>query len=149
MIEWILPLEIQSPNIKEHWSETSSRNKRNLVLIKQAFSEENEKPEAPCSVSLQRLYNPSIHQKRMDDDRYIISVAGIRDAIADLIIPGLAPGQADNINRGIKFEYDQLTCRLQRKIGYHTKRKKVFAVKLTHIRIIIITQEEIEDHLNE
>lgn len=127
MIEWILPLEIQSPNIKEHWSKTYARNNRNKRILRYQWQLLDEKPNPPCSISIQRLYTPSLKGKRWDDDNMITGMKGIRDILADLLIPGKAPGQADNIEHGIKFEYDQLTAR---KKG---------------VRIIIMTQEEIED----
>lgn len=147
MIEWILPLEIQSPNIKEHWSKIYARNNRNKDRLQTVWSSIKYKPTPPCTVSLQRLYNPSIHQKLWDEDNYSSALKGIRDIIADFLVPGKAPGQADNLKHGIKFQYDQLTCRKTQTITYIKQGKKLIAVKLTHLRVVIITQEEIEEHL--
>lgn len=88
---------------------------------------EDDKPLPPCTVTIQRLYNPSKLQKLWDDDNWIAGCKGIRDTISSLLIPGLAPGRADDVGKGITFFYDQLTA---------TKKG---------IRIVIMTQEEIED----
>lgn len=70
---------------------------------------EDIKPSPPCVITIQRLYNPSKSQKRWDDDNWIAGCKGIRDIISSLLVPDLAPGQADDPKYGLKFEYDQLT----------------------------------------
>jgi hypothetical protein len=129
MIEWILPLEIQSPNVREHWSKGFARNKRNKERIAKAWALEPHKPSSPCTISIQRLYNPSKCEKRMDDDNMVFAMKGVRDCLADLIIPGHPPGQADNLKLGITFQYEQLTA----------TRKG--------IRIVIMEQEEINESI--
>lgn len=127
MIEWILPLEIQSPNIREHWAKTYARNKRNKTKLAAQFALEPHKPQIPCVVSLERLYNPSKHERRMDAEENLrMAFKGVKDTIADLILPGMAPGQADE-GHGISWQYDQITA----------TRKGV--------RIIIVSQDEIDE----
>lgn len=127
MIEWILPLEIVSPNKNQHWTKRHSLNKKNANIISHKWLLEDERPTPPCFVTLQRLYNPKRLQKLWDDDNWIGGCKGIRDTIAALLVPGLAPGRADDAGKGIKFFYEQLTA--------NTK----------GVRIIIMTQDEIDD----
>jgi len=130
MIEWILQLEIQSPNVKEHWGKIHARNKKNRRLITYEWMMIDHKPIAPCTVQLQRLYNPSKKQKPYDvEENLRMAFKGIKDIIADILIPGMAPGQADE-GHGIAWKYDQLTA------------------MRSGVRIIIMTQEEIEEEKN-
>jgi hypothetical protein len=126
MIEWILPLQIQSPNIREHWTKGYKRNNDNKRILAAHWALESHKPTVPCVVSFHRLYNPSLHQKRMDAEENLrMAFKGIKDTIADLLIPGMAPGQADE-GHGITWHYDQVTA---------TKKG---------VRIIIQSQDEYE-----
>ncbi len=110
VIIWILNLEVMSPNRSSHWGTRSKNNKRNKQLLCANWALEGHKPQPPCEVTIQRLYNPSKYEKRWDDDNWISGCKGIKDAIADLIVPGLAPGQADHPKYKISFQYDQLTA---------------------------------------
>lgn len=44
--------------------------------------------------------------RSLDDDNLCSAFKWARDCIADLIVPGLAPGRADN-TKGLTFSYDQ------------------------------------------
>ena len=55
----------------------------------------------PCHIKLTR-----IGKRYLDSDNLPMSMKYIRDAIADQIFPGLAPGQADNDER-LSWEYNQ------------------------------------------
>lgn len=109
MVEWVLNVNVLSPNQPKHWSVSHSNNSKNRRILNKQWLCESEKPSVPCTVTIQRLYNPSKRQKRWDEDNWISGCKGLRDIIADLLVPGLAPGQADNPKYGIKFHYDQLT----------------------------------------
>lgn len=110
MLIWVLNLEISSPNRSKHWGTKSKINNRNKAILARQWALEAKKPQAPCTIVIQRLYNPSKFQKRWDDDNWIMGCKNVRDVIASLIMPGLAPGQADNPKYKIAFEYDQLTA---------------------------------------
>lgn len=102
MIDWTLPLDLVSPNIKEHWRETCRRNKKNNWTIRVKFLKE---PPGilylPCIVTITRLA-----PRALDEDNFIYACKGIKDSIADLLIPGLAPGRADG-SKDIQWVYKQ------------------------------------------
>lgn len=54
----------------------------------------------PCNVRLTRI------GRRLDDDNLRGALKYIRDAIAELLVPGLAIGRADDDER-INWEYNQ------------------------------------------
>lgn len=110
MIIWTLNLDVISPNKSLHWTARSKINKSNKGILAKQWAIEPHKPQPPCIVSIQRLYNPSKHEKRWDDDNWIAGCKGIRDCLAAFLMPGLAPGQADSPKYKISFEYNQLTA---------------------------------------
>lgn len=65
---------------------------------------QSEKPDIPlpCHIKLTR-----VAKRYLDCDNLPVSMKYIRDAIADQIFPGLAPGQADNDKR-LSWQYDQI-----------------------------------------
>lgn len=105
--QWIANLDVTSPNRTGHWIRKYRRNKRNAAILKKLWLIESNRPTAPCLVHLKRLYNPSLCGKPMDEDNYIAGCKGIRDVLAALIVPGLAPGQADSVKYGLLFTYEQ------------------------------------------
>ena len=109
MIDWMLPLDIVSLNTKSHWSKDYARNRSNRRLIEYKWNIEQPNILPPCVVRLERHYSTPKRQKRLDDDNYIGSLAikGIRDSIAGILVPKLAPGRADHAKYGIKFYYAQ------------------------------------------
>lgn len=105
MIDWTLPLDLVSPNIKEHWRETWRRNKKNHWQLKIAYINVSKLVQLPCIVTITRLA-----PRLWNDDNFIFGCKGIRDSIADLIIPGLAPGRADD-SEDIQWIYKQEKCK--------------------------------------
>lgn len=112
-------LQVHSPN-KRFWkispavqagiyAEINRKNKALFYLSVMEYRQNHPKMliAAPCDVTITRLYNPSRKQKQWDIDNWIASCKPIRDMVADMIIPGLEPGQADSTSRGIHFYYDQ------------------------------------------
>jgi hypothetical protein len=81
-----------SPNRKKHHMTLHSYHKKHKesiwFLLK---SQENDKPKLPAHVTMTRY-----SKKRFDSDNYITACKHIRDTIADFLIPGKAPGQADS-----------------------------------------------------
>jgi hypothetical protein len=55
----------------------------------------------PVDIKLTR-----VGKRTMDYDNLVTSLKSARDAVADLLVPGLKPGRADN-NPGLKFFYFQ------------------------------------------
>jgi hypothetical protein len=110
MIIWVLNLNITSPNRSQHWGSRSRINNKNKAILAKQWATEPHKIRPPCTVIIQRLYNPSKFHKRWDDDNWIMGCKGIRDTLASFLMPGLAPGQADHPKYNISFQYDQLTA---------------------------------------
>ncbi len=98
-----VPIRIYSEaNIHQHWSKRYKRNKaqgRVLVACWQTSELQDTKP--PITIRLTR-----IAPRSLDEDNLLFCLKGIRDIIASLILPNLAPGQADD-GHGITFEYGQ------------------------------------------
>lgn len=107
MIQWVLPLDIITPNTSEHWSKQYARNKKNKLLMAAKWSFLKEKPKPPLYIILERLYDPSKRQKLYDLDNIVGAFKGVQDSIADLIIPGLLPGRADAPSLGLQWQYTQ------------------------------------------
>lgn len=101
LAEITVPLTIYSPNRKEHWAKTYNRHKKYNLLIRSMWNNLKVSPTIPCHVKLTR-----ISQRKFDYDNLVIGFKGIRDIVADLLIPGKAPGQADS-NPNITWEYTQ------------------------------------------
>lgn len=101
-ITWLLPIKtISESNSTEHWSKKHKRHKKQQKAIWWQFVSTKPQISLPCTVYLIRL-----GKKLLDDDNLAISFKWIRDAIADNLIPGLAPGQADSDPR-ITWQYKQ------------------------------------------
>jgi len=108
MLEWDIPLEIVSPNVQEHWTKKHKRNKRNKRLIMSFWLTRRESPQPPCEILIERKISGK--SKAYDEDNLIAGCKFIRDCISDLLIPGLAPGQADSDKR-LTWQYKQVTAK--------------------------------------
>jgi hypothetical protein len=101
MIKIKVPIRTKSPNKKEHWTKTHKQNNILKILIKSEFNKLKTKPSPPCTVTLTR-----IAPRQLDYDNLVSSFKGLRDIIADQLIPNLPPGQADGDIR-LKWAYTQ------------------------------------------
>lgn len=102
MLEKTLPLQIQSPNVMEHWTKRYKRNEFNHRLIRDSlFSPGLPMPALPCKIVLERKGT-----RNFDNDNYIFSCKGIKDSLASMIL-GLKRGRDDD-NAGITWEYRQV-----------------------------------------
>lgn len=92
---------VSEGNNTDHW--TKKRKRRILIssLIKIYWKNSKTSVKIPCIVKMTR-----ISPRRLDDDNLRAALKSARDTIANLIIPGKAPGQADNDSR-IEWQYDQ------------------------------------------
>lgn len=92
-------------NKTDHWAVKHARNqkrKQYLYAYGQCMKASIFEVELPCKVMLTRIA-PRI----LNDDNWITSAKFFRDFIADLLIPGLAPGRADDDLTKIQWEYAQ------------------------------------------
>ena len=96
-----IPLRlISESNNSDHWTKKHKRKKIQSFLIRNFLKDVV--ISTPVTIKLIR------QGKRLLDEDNLIGGAmkHPKDVIADIIIPGLAPGQADGDNR-IKWEYGQ------------------------------------------
>lgn len=102
MIDWTLPIPtVSEANVSEHWSRRHKRHKAQELIIKGRWNRERPALTLPVVVKLTR-----IGVRELDDDNLRIALKHVRDVIADLIRPGLPPGQADGSSL-IKWDYAQ------------------------------------------
>ena len=90
-------------NSSEHWTRKRSRSTNQKMWTRYAFARDCsvDKVPMPCHIKMTR------HAPRtLDSDNLPVSMKHIRDQIADLLIPGLAPGRADGSDQ-FTWEYAQ------------------------------------------
>ncbi len=90
MISIKLPIRLKSSaNISEHWAVKLKRQKKEKLLVKFALN----------AIDLSQVTQIKLIRhapRQLDDDNLAYAFKHIRDCVADLIIPGLAPGRADS-----------------------------------------------------
>lgn len=90
-VYWELPLVVLSEsNVKEHWSKKYKRSMVQKKMIATAASLTLDKIKLPCCITLTR-----IAPRKLDEDNLVNAFKSIKDYVADMIIPGKAPGRAD------------------------------------------------------
>jgi hypothetical protein len=99
--EYIIPIRIVSEaNVMEHWRKKHKRKQQQKLMIN--FSLYGHKILPPCKVILTR-----IAPRRLDDeDNLRMALKAAKDFVADLLIPGMAPGRADGME-WISWEFKQ------------------------------------------
>lgn len=103
MIHWKIPVRTVSEiNSSHHWSKRYQRRTAQKNWVNIYFINHKEKIKLPCKIKLIRHA-----RKEMDVDNLPTSMKYIQDAIADNLIPGLAPGRADGDKR-LSWEYSQV-----------------------------------------
>jgi hypothetical protein len=102
MLNTLIPIRLKGEaNNRDHWAKKYSRQKKHQQRIKMEWLLLKPKITLPCEIHLTR------HAvKNMDYDNLVYTFKYVVDAIADLITPGLAPGQADS-NPKITWKYSQ------------------------------------------
>lgn len=102
MIDWHLKIAtVSEMNCTDAWPERHARAKAQKQLIFAQWRSEKPNITLPCEITLTR-----ISPRELDEDNLPPAFKFIRDALASLIIPGLAPGRADGDKR-IKWRYAQ------------------------------------------
>lgn len=84
-----------------HWSKRRKIIRIQCLMINCAWNKLPQKPTVPCTVTLTR-----ISPRPLDDDNLAYAFKGIRDFVADKLIPRLAKGRADGDPR-IEWRYRQ------------------------------------------
>lgn len=96
----VLHQKLSSPNLHESWRAKHTRDKKQRTVLRQILSYEK-RPTLPVVITLNR-----VGKKRMDYDNLVFAFKGIRDEVADYLIPGLRAGRADDDKR-LTFQYTQ------------------------------------------
>lgn len=101
IFETVLPIKVISEaNQCEHWRLKHARKKKQQAAIQVFWNTSSIFVSLPCHIKLTR-----IAPRSLDSDNLVSSFKFIRDKLADMIKPGLKPGQADS--KDFIFEYDQ------------------------------------------
>jgi len=101
MIKINVPIRLETVNIKKHWAMLMRKNRVNAMIVR-AFLKQNASVDIlPCKATMVR-----IAPRFLDTDNLYASFKGIRDTVADWLIPGLAPGRADG-SKDIEWAYEQ------------------------------------------
>ncbi len=101
MLTIFIPLRTKSEmNIREHWSISSKRHAMQKLIVKSSCKAALHGGLLPCIVRMTRC------GRRLDDDNLRGALKYVRDAIAELLVPGKAVGRADD-DPGITWEYWQ------------------------------------------
>ena len=96
-----LPIQLQSPNVQEHWTKKQKRNHVHALLIKQHMLRDVTEIGLPCKITLERS-----GKRLMDYDNYVFSCKGIRYTLAQFIFQKRR-GIGDNDPR-IEWIYKQI-----------------------------------------
>jgi len=119
MIQINLPIRLQSPNVKEHWTQTHKRNKRYSQAVKFLLQTNSEAQNLRQKLKEMSPYHQHLTKeikaisvsltrfgRKMDFDNYVYGCKPIRDAICSWFFSQLKPGQADGLDIFI-FNYYQ------------------------------------------
>jgi hypothetical protein len=89
---WQFPIRtVSEANRRDHWAKASRRHRMQKFLVQQALKCEIKAIKLPCHIKITR-----IAPRCMNYDNLVSSQKYVLDAICDLILPGLAPGRADD-----------------------------------------------------
>lgn len=98
---FIVPIRIESESNKsEHWSKTALRKKKHKKAIQYTIHQTG--VSLPCSVTLTRIAPRSLDE----EDNLPAALKCAKDAVADILVPNLAPGRADGDKR-ISWHFKQ------------------------------------------
>ncbi len=100
---WHLPLKTASEaNSSEHWTKKAKRHRLQKQKIKAVLLSERPQIAIPCAIVLTR-----IAPRQLDShDNLATSMKYVSDALAEFLVPGKAPGRADDCKE-IVWAYKQ------------------------------------------
>jgi len=125
-VEFEVPIKtVSEANCSEHWTKKAKRRKQQHFFVRQAFKMSAQNVCSKCETSSQNGFLPCIvtltrlSPRLLDDDNLISAFKGIRDELAECLIPEsrksyltqkgtfkAIKGRADGDNR-IKWRYEQ------------------------------------------
>ena len=82
---------VSEANSTEHWQVKAKRHRTQKATVAYFLATIIHEVALPVRVTLTR-----ISQRKLDDDNLRFALKYIRDAVADQLHPGLAPGRADD-----------------------------------------------------
>jgi len=94
-------LTVSESNTREHWTKAHARHKKQKEIVLLQMLAQSVPKKLPVAITFVRL-----GPRCLDDDNLASAFKYIRDTVADYLIPGLAPGRADNDPR-ITWHYEQ------------------------------------------
>jgi hypothetical protein len=105
-LAFVVPIKlISEANNGDHWAKKAARKDKIRKEIKLFWlSVDSSKVTLPCIIKLTRAA-----PRQLDYDNLVYAMRNVTNILAEILIPGLKPGQADGDKR-LKFEY------LQRKV---------------------------------
>lgn len=93
MIEWLLDMRtVSEANCSAHWTVKHKRHKNQKRIIWTKWNQIKPRILLPCNIELTRI-SPRTLDK---EENLPMSLKWVKDTIADLLRPGLAPGRADD-----------------------------------------------------
>ena len=113
-----IPIRLESLNKKVHWAEAARQTKAQKTSVRMIMQSALKNIDPPCQVTLIR-----VAPRTFDEDNLIGSFKAIRDEIADMLIPGLAPGRADSCP-DIKWIYKQQKAVKEYSVVIEVRQKK-------------------------
>lgn len=91
MEEFTIPVKLLSElNTRDHWTKKAKRTRILKILVKSAWNKKPPSTKPPCTVTLVR-----VSPRELDSDNLQGAFKSVRDAVADLLIPGMPAGRAD------------------------------------------------------
>jgi len=106
---------VSEANNRDHWTVKRKRRILHDCIIRKYWWVKNPKIKFPCIVILSR-----VAMRKLDNDNLQTALKGIRDTVADLLLPGLPRGRADGDPR-ILWEYGQIRGAKGLRIEIYTK----------------------------
>ena len=98
----LIPIKIISAaNVREHWAVKSNRDKLQKETAAVYINRFLGLITLPCTIKFTR-----VSPRKLDGDNLQYAFKAIRDKVCSMLIPGLAPGRADDDDR-ITIVYDQ------------------------------------------
>jgi len=103
LISFTLPIKVVSEaNTFEHWTKGHKRHKNQKRIVAYMMSNLSLYRDMPLTIKLIR-----ISPRKLDsDDNLPMAFKWVKDAIADILIPGKRAGRADDSSL-FKWEFDQ------------------------------------------
>lgn len=99
---------VSESNTHEHWTKSRKRHREQQFIMRSAMKGVD--ITLPCIIEFTRCSS-----RTLDSDNLPVSCKWLRDEIADILIPGLKKGRADDDPR-LEWTYEQLKSRKKRTI---------------------------------